>query len=119
MQWIDEVAAIVAKRHTRTNVTTVSVDNLCFLKGAYQNNVIVLVGKVIYVGNTSMEIKVDSYVEELDGTRTLINHAYLTMVALDDNDRPTPVPRLELETEQERQEWEAAKHRRKINAGRR
>lgn len=119
MQWIDEVAAIVAKRHTRTNVTTVSVDNLCFLKGAYQNNVVVLVGKVIYVGNTSMEVKVDSYVEELDGTRTLINHAYLTMVSLDDNDRPTPVPRLELETEQEKQEWEAAKHRRKINAGRR
>lgn len=119
MQWIDEVAAIVAKRHARTNVTTVSVDNLCFLKGAYQNNVIVLVGKVIYVGNTSMEVKVDSYVEELDGTRTVINHAYLTMVALDDKDRPTPVPRLELETEQERQEWEAAKRRRKINADRR
>lgn len=119
MQWIDEVAAIVAKRHARTNVTTVSVDNLCFLKGAYQNNVIVLVGKVIYVGNTSMEVKVDSYVEELDGTRTVINHAYLTMVALDDNDRPTPVPRLELETEQERREWEEADHRRKINADRR
>lgn len=119
MQWIDEVAAIVAKRHARTNVTTVSVDNLCFLKGAYQNNVIVLVGKVIYVGNTSMEVKVDSYVEELDGTRTVINHAYLTMVALDDNDRPTPVPRLELKTEQERREWEEAEHRRKINADRR
>lgn len=119
MQWIDEVAAIVAKRHARTNVTTVSVDNLCFLKGAYQNNVIVLVGKVIYVGNTSMEVKVDSYVEELNGTRTVINHAYLTMVALDDNDRPTPVPRLELKTEQERREWEEAEHRRKINADRR
>lgn len=119
MQWIDEVAAIVAKRHARTNVTTVSVDNLCFLKGAYQNNVIVLVGKVIYVGNTSMEVKVDSYVEELDGTRTVINHAYLTLVALDDKDRPTPVPRLELETEQERHDWEEAEHRRKINADRR
>ena len=35
MQWIDEVAALVAKRHTHTNVTTASVDNLSFLKGAY------------------------------------------------------------------------------------
>ena len=32
MQWIDEVAALVAKRHTHKNVVTVSVDNLKFLK---------------------------------------------------------------------------------------
>lgn len=114
MQWIDEVAAIVAKRHTRTNVTTVSVDNLCFLKGAYQNNVIVLVGKLVYVGRTSMDVQVESYVEELDGTRTLINRAYLTLVALDENDRPTPVPRLELMTDQERQAWKEAERRREV-----
>ena len=34
MQWIDEVAALVAKRHTHTNVTTASVDNLSFLKAS-------------------------------------------------------------------------------------
>ena len=32
MQWIDEVAAIVAKRHCNCNVTTASVDNLTFLQ---------------------------------------------------------------------------------------
>ena len=32
MQWIDEVAGVVAKRHARTNVITASVDNLHFLK---------------------------------------------------------------------------------------
>lgn len=36
MQWIDEVAGLVAKRHAHTNITTASVDNLRFLKGAYQ-----------------------------------------------------------------------------------
>ena len=35
MQWIDEVAGIVAKRHSMCNVTTASVDNLTFLSGAY------------------------------------------------------------------------------------
>ena len=35
MQWIDEVAGIVAKRHSGANVTTASVDNLTFLHGAY------------------------------------------------------------------------------------
>lgn len=112
MQWIDEVAMLVSKRHTHKNVITASVDQLTFLKGAYQKDVIVLIGRVTYTGRTSMEVRVDSYVEALDGTRTLINHAYFTMVALDENDRPTPVPGLVLETEQEREEWELARKRR-------
>ena len=45
MQWIDETAGLVAKRHSRSNVTTASVDNLRFIKGAYQNDTLVLIGK--------------------------------------------------------------------------
>ena len=114
MQWIDEVAALAAKRHAHMNITTVSVDNLRFLKGAYQRDVIVLKGKITYVGRTSMEVKVDSYVEKIDGKRILINRAFFTMVALDDYDRPVEVPGLELTTEEERQEWEKAKLRREM-----
>ena len=114
MQWIDEVAALVAKRHTHTNVTTACVDNLSFLKGAYPNDSVVIIGQLVYVGRTSMDIKVDSFVESMDGTRTLINHAYLTVVALDRNDHPIPVPRLELTTEDEAAEWEEAKRRREL-----
>lgn len=111
MQWIDEVAALVAKRHTHKNVVTVSVDNLRFLKGAYQQDVIVIIGRATYVGKTSMEVEVDSFVEALDGRRTHINHAYFTMVALDENDSPTPVPGLLLETAEEKAKWERAKSR--------
>ena len=111
MQWIDEVAALVAKRHTHKNVVTVSVDNLKFLKGAYQKDVIVIIGRVTYVGKTSMEVEVDSFVEALDGQRTHINHAYFTMVALDENDSPTPVPGLILKTPEEKANWERAKGR--------
>ena len=114
MQWIDEVAGLVGKRHTRMNVITASVDNLRFLRGAYQRDVIIIIGKVTYVGKTSMEVKVDSYVESLSGERTPINHAFFTMVALDGEDHPTPVPRLILESDEEREEWEKAKKRREI-----
>lgn len=114
MQWMDELAGLVAKRHTRKNVITASVDNLSFLRGAYQKDVIVITGKVTYVGNTSMEVKVDSCVEDLDRNRTLINRAYFTMVALDENDHPTRVPRLELETEEEKEEWKNAVKRREM-----
>ena len=118
MQWIDEVAGLVAKRHTHKNVVTVSVDNLRFLKGAYQQDVIVIVGRLTYVGRTSMEVEVDSFVEALDGQRTHINHAYFTMVALDENDSPTPVPGLLLETEEEKAKWRRAKSRKdaRLNA---
>ena len=119
MQWMDEIAALTAKRHTRTNVITASVDNLRFLKGAYQNDVIVIKGQMTYVGNTSMEVRVESFVERPDGERTLITCAYFTIVALDGNDKPTPVPQLILETEEERQEWENGKRRREVRKMRR
>ncbi|MDE6938088.1 MAG: acyl-CoA thioesterase, partial [Lachnospiraceae bacterium] len=87
---------------------------LRFLKGAYQKDVIVIRGKVTYVGRTSMEVKVDSYVEDMEGERILINRAYFTMVALDHNDKPVEVPGLELATEEDRQEWESARQRREM-----
>lgn len=97
------------------NVITASIDNLRFLKGAYQRDIVIIIGKITYVGKTSMEVKVDSYVRTPEtGERTLINRAYFTMVALDVNDRPTLVPRLELTTDEEREEWEKAEKRREM-----
>ena len=114
MQWIDEVAALSAKRHCRCNVTTVSVDNLVFLRGAYQNDAVAIRAKVTYVGRTSIEVKVDTFVENLKGDRTVINQAFFTMVALDENGKPTEVPRLELETDEERDEWEKGEIRKEF-----
>lgn len=118
MQWIDEVAGIVAKRHAMMNVITASVDNLRFLKGAYQNEMVVIVGKLTYVGTTSMEVRVDTYVENKEGRRKAINSAYFVMVALDENDKPVPVPQLIIETEEQKAEWESAKKRREIRSQR-
>ncbi len=108
MAWIDEVAAVVARRHSNTNVTTASIDMLKFKKAAYANETIVLKGKVTYVGNTSMEVNVKTYVEKLSGEKILINDAYIIMVALDENEKPTKVPGLILETDEERDAWNNA-----------
>ena len=63
LKLIDEVAAIVAMRHTgRKTVTTVAIDNLTFKAAAYNNDLIVLVGYVTYTGRTSIEVRVDTYV---------------------------------------------------------
>ena len=45
MQWIDETAGIVAKRHSMSNITTASVDNLRFMRGAYQDDIVVVRGR--------------------------------------------------------------------------
>jgi acyl-CoA hydrolase len=114
MQWIDEVAGIVAKRHSMSNVTTASVDNLTFLHGAYQNEMVVIKGKLTWVGSSSMEVCVDTYVENLSGHRERINNAHFMMVALDDHDRPVQVPRLVLQTEDERLAWSHGEERQRI-----
>ena len=119
MQWIDEVAGIVAKRHSMSNVTTASVDNLTFLHGAYQNDLVVIKGKLTWVGSTSMEVCVDTYVESPKGERHRINNAHFMMVALDENDRPIQVPRLILQTEDEHLAWAHGEERRRIRNERR
>ena len=113
MEWIDIVAGVVARRHSGKNVTTACVDHLDFLGAAHSIDTLLLRGRVTHVGRTSMEVCVETDVESLDGSRELVNRAYLVMVALDENEKPAPVPGLLLETEQEKRDWEQAEARRK------
>lgn len=119
MEWIDVVAGVVARRHAGSEVTTAVVDELSFLAPARINDTILCVGTITYVGRTSMEVRVDTFVERLDGERNLVNRAYFVMVAVDEDDKPRPVPGLILETMEERQEWRNAEKRREIRDARR
>ena len=114
MAWIDVVGAVAARRYTQHAVTTVCIDNLTFLKPAYLNDTVVQEAYVTWTGRTSLEVRVDSLVERLDGSRELINRAYVVFVALDDNDRPTEVPPFIPETEEEKKEYEGAEIRRQV-----
>lgn len=119
MEWIDITAGVVARRHSGRNVTTVAVDNLQFHGPAHANDTVVLCGRITYVGRTSMEIRVDVFVENLDGSRKHINRAYLVMVALDESERPTPVPGLLVQTDEDRSEWEGGLLRDRLRKQRR
>lgn len=112
MEWIDITAAVTARRHSEHNVTTASVDKLDFMAPAFEDDTLVLKGKITYVGKTSMEVKVNTFVEKLSGERKKINTAYLTMVAIDKDGKPTEVPRLICDTKSERDEYEAGEKRR-------
>ena len=119
MEWIDVVAAVVARRHSGRNVTTAVVDSLQFEGPAHGNDTLLLIGKITYVGRTSMEVRVQSFVEELDGSKRLINTAYIVLVALDADERPTEVPGLIIETDEEKAEWESAVKRNQLRKTRR
>ena len=119
MAWIDVVAGVAARRHSGRTVTTASVDELSFLNPANLDDMVVLAARVTYVGRTSMEVRVDTYVERPDGRRDPVNRAYLVLVALDESGKPTEVPDLAVETEEERAEWADGERRKLLRKERR
>ncbi|MHA2391878.1 MAG: acyl-CoA thioesterase [Promethearchaeota archaeon] len=113
LKLVDQAGAIVAARHTHSNIVTASLDRMDFISPVYVGNLIFAKASVNYVSNTSMEIGVRIEAECLrTGTHTHVGSAYLTFVALDKNDKPTQVPKLILETEDEKRRFEEAKKRR-------
>ena len=118
MSWIDIVGAVAARRYAHSAVTTACVDHLDFIGPAYLNDTVVQEARVTWTGRTSMEVRVDSYVEQQDGARAPVNRAYAVYVALDENDQPIPVPPFTPETEEEKSEYEAANTRRRLRLGR-
>jgi acyl-CoA hydrolase len=93
--WMDVVAAVVGRRHSGCEVTTASIDKTSFAAPARLNDLMIITGKLVEVGNTSMKVEVTAYVEN-KCRRSLINKALFVVVALDENDRPTRVPRLRI-----------------------
>ena len=119
MQWIDELSVVVSKRHCGCEVTTAAIDNINFKAGAFAGDMVVLVGRLTYVGKSSMEIRVDAYVEDNNGIRRSINRAYVVMVAIDSEGSAVPVPGIVIDNESERAEWESGRKRYELRKQRR
>jgi acyl-CoA hydrolase len=121
MSWIDEVAGTVALRHSGNPVATAAVDNMQFKQGALLGDVLVIIGKLTHVGKTSMEVRVDTYVEDVQtGMRHVLNRAYFTEVCIDNDGTPCIVPYgMNVRTENEKAEWEGAIKRRELRKQRR
>jgi len=114
LNWIDALGGIVAKRHSRSSIVTVSIDSLSFLNPSRQNDIVTLEAWVNFVGRTSMEIEVRAVSENpLTAEVSKICRAFLTYVATDETGRPKAVPSLILKTGEERRRFEEAEERRK------
>ncbi len=65
MYMMDEVAFITATRFTRKRMVTVSSDKIDFTRPIPSGTIVELIGKVVHIGNTSLKILVEIYVEEM------------------------------------------------------
>lgn len=109
MRMCDEVAGLAALRHCGTRVVTAGVDRMTFLQPVYIGQLVTVRATVNAAWRTSMEVGVRVEAEDVRAHAIVqTSTAYLTMVALGDDGRPTPVPELAPETPDEvRREREA------------
>jgi acyl-CoA hydrolase len=91
--WMDEVAFITATRFGRCPFVTVSLERTEFKHPIPSGMIVELVGRVEKVGRTSIQIRVDVFVEHmLEADRLKAVTGLFTMVAIDEHKRPTPIP---------------------------
>ncbi|MCS7026159.1 MAG: acyl-CoA thioesterase [Bryobacteraceae bacterium] len=114
MHLVDIAGALAAMRHSRMTVVTASVDHMTFLYPIHIGEQVILKASVNRVFHTSMEVGVKVLVENLrTGEVRHTSSAYLTFVALDEQNRRVAVPPVIPETEDEIRRWQKAEQRRK------
>lgn len=92
MHLMDEVAFITATRFTRKTCVTVASDRIDFKKAIPAGTIIELIGSVSKIGNTSLDVKVEIYIEQMHSDiREKAITGNFTLVALDENKKPTKV----------------------------
>lgn len=92
MSLMDEVAFITATRFTRKKVVTVCSDKIDFNKPIPAGTIVELVGRVVHIGRTSLQVAVEIFVEKMyEESRELAITGKFTFVALDNNRRPVRI----------------------------
>jgi len=115
MYWMDIAAALSAQKHCNAPVVTASVDNISFESPIKLGNVVHIEAKVTRAFNTSMEVHLKVWGEDLTQQyKYKSNEAYYTFVALDPNRKPRSVPPLIAETEEEKKLFDGALRRRQL-----
>jgi acyl-CoA hydrolase len=114
MKLCDEAAGLAALRHSRFRAVTAAVGSMTFLHPVHVGELLTLSASVNAAWRTSMEVGVRVEAENPQtGQVRHTNSAYLTMVAIDENGRPTEVPPLAPETPSEQRRAREAELRRR------
>jgi acyl-CoA hydrolase len=114
LSWVDIAASICAQRHTERTVVTASIDAMHFLAPIKLGWIVSIQASINFTSKTSCEVGVKICGEN---PRTREKHhtasAYVTMVALDSNNKPILIPEIDPQSADEKRRYEAAVDRRK------
>jgi acyl-CoA hydrolase len=114
MHWIDLSAAMAAHRHCNSICVTASIEGLSFLHPIKLGQLALLRARVVFVGKTSLMVKVSIHSEDMDTREVqMTTEAHLTFVCLGKDGKPRPVPPLLLETDEQKKEYAQAEQIRK------
>jgi len=109
MALVDQAAAVAAIRHASGPAVTASIDRVDFRERIPVGSLVTCEATVDFVGNSSMDITVEVYAEQVStGERRHTHTAHVVFVAIDENGKPVRVPRLVPETEEERARYTRA-----------
>jgi acyl-CoA hydrolase len=113
MHLCDEVAGIAAVRHSSTRVVTAAMDRMTFRHPVFLGQLVTVKAAVNAAWRSSMEVGVRVESEDVrTGEVVHTSTAYLTMVALDDDGKPTEVPPISAVTHDEKRREREAQMRR-------
>jgi acyl-CoA hydrolase len=102
MKLCDQVAGLAGVRHSGGRVVTAGMDRMTFNEPIHIGELLTLRASVNAVWRTSMEVGVRVTAEDIrKGDAWHVSTAYLTMVAVDGEGRPTQIPPLAPESDAE------------------
>lgn len=114
---MDKAAYACASKHAGTYVVTVTVEGVNFLQPIEVGELVSLHASINYVGRSSMVVGIRVIAENVrTGIQKHTNTSYFTMVAKDDDGKPTEVPPLLLETKEDIRRFMEAIKRRELKA---
>lgn len=115
LKYLDEVAYACASRYAGRYVVTLSVDQVIFREPVHVGELVTFLASVNYSGRTSMEVGVKVVTENIrERSVRHTNSSFFTMVALDEDGKPSPVPPLQPQTYDEKRRFAQAQQRRQI-----
>jgi len=115
LKLLDQVAYSCASRYSGCYTVTLSVDQVMFLQPIHVGELVTFLASVNYTGSSSMEVGIKVVAEEIRSQVVRhVNSCFFTMVAVNDEGKPTAVPALTPGTADEKRRFEAAKLRRQL-----
>jgi acyl-CoA hydrolase len=93
LKLLDQAAYACASRYAQRYVVTLSVDRVMFRQPVHVGELVTFLASVNHTGTTSMEVGIKVIAENIRSK--VVRHAnscFFTMVAVDDDGRPTAVP---------------------------